>query len=136
LALGAVAITAGGASVVGPIVGTSCGWIAASRLRRSGESEYGLGLAVIEALFYPFLIIWGTVYGLWHWMNGVLYHAKDLSIQERDQALILTISCVAGAISASAAFAWLLCRLTSWTRSAAGSNAAPPTEPTVAARPM
>jgi hypothetical protein len=121
LALGILAITAAVAAMVGPIVGTSCGWIATSRLRRTVERESGLRLAIVEALFYPFLIIWGTAYGLWSWMNGEL-------------APIVTISCVAGAVWASGGVGWVLWRMTRWTRNTAGPRVAPPTGPPAVAR--
>jgi hypothetical protein len=130
LALCAIAITAGVAAVVGPIAGTSCGWIATSRLRRTAEREYGLRLSVVEAACYPFLIVWIAVYGFWSWINTVLYQKVPLVYPQRDEAMILMISCVAGAVSASAGFGWLLWRITKWTKVASGGSAIQTSEST------
>jgi hypothetical protein len=52
------------ALVVGPLFATASGWIATGRIRRSGGREYGLGLAVLEALVFPALIIWVAAFAL------------------------------------------------------------------------
>jgi hypothetical protein len=134
LALSAVAITAGVASVVGPIVGTSCGWIATSRLRRMPQREYGLRLSMVEAVLYPFLVIWIAVYGFWSWINTVLYPKIPLDYPQRHQAIILMISCLAAAITASAGLGWLLWRITKWTTVASGGSASQTSESTTAAK--
>ncbi len=60
----ALLVGAGLALVVGPFLVTVFGWIATERIRRSGGQEYGLALAVIEALLFPTLIIWVIAFGV------------------------------------------------------------------------
>jgi hypothetical protein len=64
IAIKALLVGAGLALAVGPFLVTVFGWIATERIRRSGGQEYGLGLAVIEALFFPILIIWVAAFAL------------------------------------------------------------------------
>jgi hypothetical protein len=52
------------ALVVGLLFATASGWIATGRIRSSGGREYGLGLAVLEALVFPALIIWVAAFVL------------------------------------------------------------------------
>jgi hypothetical protein len=52
------------ALLVGPLFVTALGWIATASIRRSGGREYGLGLALFEALLFPVLIIWVASFGL------------------------------------------------------------------------
>jgi hypothetical protein len=60
------------ALVVGPLFVTVSGWTATGRIRRSGGKEYGLGLAVFEALLFPVLIIWVASLGLSGPQSGFL----------------------------------------------------------------
>ena len=54
---GALVITAAVATVALPIAGTLLGWTATERIRRSGGTQYGLGLAVGEALSDPACLV-------------------------------------------------------------------------------
>jgi hypothetical protein len=63
-AMTALLMIAGLAAVAGPVLFTAFGWIATERIRRSCGREYGLGLAVIEALLFPTLIIWLAAFAL------------------------------------------------------------------------
>jgi hypothetical protein len=60
----ALLVGAGLALIVGPFLVTVFGWIATEGIRRSDGREYGLGLAVIEALLFPTLIIWVIAFGV------------------------------------------------------------------------
>jgi hypothetical protein len=64
ISIKALLVGAGLALVVGPFLVTVFGWIATEGIRRSGGQEYGLGLAVIEALVFPILITWVAAYAL------------------------------------------------------------------------
>jgi hypothetical protein len=64
MAMKALLVGAALAMVVGPLLATVCGWIATKRIRRSDGREYGLGLAVVEALLFPTLIIWVAAFAL------------------------------------------------------------------------
>jgi hypothetical protein len=108
VALVAIAITGAVAAVVGPVVGTRCGWSATSRLRRHAAGESDPPLAVAEALFYPLAFIWVTGYATWSWMSRVLGY------QDAAQKLSMTLSCIVAAASLSAGAAWLLWRTTRW----------------------
>jgi hypothetical protein len=77
--LGALVITAAVASVVLPIAGTLLGWIATERIRRSGGTQYGLGLAVGEALLYPILLVWFFTFTIDREIEMVLYGTSNLS---------------------------------------------------------
>jgi hypothetical protein len=111
----AVTITGAVTAVIGPVVGTWCGWSATSRLRRQAGSESGLQLAVAEALFYPLVFIWAAVYATWSWMHGVLGFHQDAS-----QTLSMMLSCLVAAASLSAGAGWLLWRTTRWARPVVG----------------
>jgi len=79
VSLGALVITAAVASVVLPIAGTLLGWIATERIRRSGGNQFGLGLAVGEALLYPMLFIWFVTFTIDRQIEQVLYGTSNLS---------------------------------------------------------
>jgi hypothetical protein len=77
--VGALVITAAVAAVALPIAGTLLGWIATERIRRSAGTQYGLGLAVGEALLYPILLVWFVTYTIDRQIEQVLYGTTYLS---------------------------------------------------------
>jgi hypothetical protein len=106
------AITTAVAAIVCPLVATWWGWVATSRIRRSAGSEYGLGLAVLEAVFYPLLVIWGGTLVARHWVVAAIWTGSALTTQQWLQMAYGTLSFVAGAAVMSAAYLWLLWRVT------------------------
>jgi hypothetical protein len=76
---GALVITAGVATVALPIAGTLLGWTATERIRRSAGTQYGLGLAVGEALLYPILLVWFVTFAIDRMIEQVLYGTTYLT---------------------------------------------------------
>jgi hypothetical protein len=77
--VGALTITAAVAAVALPIAGTLLGWTATERIRRSGGTQYGLGLGVGEALLYPILLVWFVTFTIDRQIEQVLYGTTYLS---------------------------------------------------------
>jgi hypothetical protein len=97
------------ASVVSPIVGTWLGWIAIERIRNSAGKLYGLGIAAIEAIFYPLLLAWVAGFMFWYWIIIAYYDGSE--IPNRGRAVwLIGGSCTA--ILLSVGLTWLLVRFT------------------------
>jgi hypothetical protein len=122
--LAAVAIPSVVVATIGPIVGTVCGWLATRRIRQSGRTETGLGLAVLVAVFYPLLAIWGGTFVFRNWVVRTNWPPGDLA-PDRLAIAYVTLSFVVGAALLSATYLWVLWRLTEhaqWTASASSGS--------------
>jgi hypothetical protein len=96
-------------ALIAPVVGTSLGWIAVGHIRRHGDRFYGMILAVLEAVFYPLIVIWTGAFVFWYCVVVAYYDTPDVPYRGRSACLI------GGSITAVAitvALCWVLHRAT------------------------
>jgi hypothetical protein len=109
--LGSLLTVAAVAGIVGWIMATGLGWVAVERIRGSNGRLYGTGLAVIEALLLPLLIIWIGSYVVEYWFERTLFGfrgAMDLTIHERETLVTTRLIWIVCALALSAGLVWLL----------------------------
>jgi hypothetical protein len=97
------------ASIVSPIAGTWLGWVAVERIRNSAGRLYGLGLAAIEALLYPFALAWTGGFVIWYFIIVAYYNGTE--VPDRGRA-VWAIGGACTGLLFSVLLIWLLRRST------------------------
>ena len=95
------------ASAIAPIVGTWLGWIAVERIRNSAGRLYGMGIAAIEAILYPLLLVWVAGFIFWYWIVIAYYNGSE--IPDRGRAVWLIGGSCSGIVLSVGVILLLVC---------------------------